>query len=79
MTTAISCIAPSLKLILEREARHIENSKEREAFIELLEEITDCPKGQLIGLDMPPGKCATADKPARAKRAPSEYNLFLKS
>ena len=70
--TSISCIHPGLKTIMVHEAAsHIQDLEERRIFLELVNALADC-KGTLIGLV--PGTGAT-----RAKRAPSKYNLFLKT
>ena len=69
-TASISCLHPQLKAILVHEAAtHIEDVRERRIFLELVNALADC-QGTLIGLETSGG--------GRAKRAPSEYNLFLK-
>lgn len=66
----ISCLHPQLKLILQGEAHHIADEKERQAFLKLLMATADC-QGMLIGLE------GGTTKGERKKRAPSEYNDFM--
>jgi hypothetical protein len=71
--TAISCLHPQLKRIIEHEAAsHIPDLAERQIFLHLVEALADC-KGMLIGFEPP-----TEERRGRAKRAPSAYNLFIK-
>ena len=66
----ITCLAGAIKQIFQAEAKHLEDEKERRAFLVALDEIDDCPAGQLIGVSGHSGH--------KTKRAPSPYNLFLK-
>lgn len=72
MPVAISCLHPGLKAILEREARHIEDPQERRLFEKLVTEAADCPKEQLLGVEL-------TRSSKRARRAPSAYNKFVQA
>lgn len=73
---AISCLSPGLKLILQAEARHIEDAAEKRAYLKLLEALADCSPGVLIGIDA--GESERGRRRSDTKRAPSAYNLFIK-
>ena len=70
----ISCLHPGLKAILEQEAKHILDTSERQAYLALLGELANCPRGMLIGLEAG----TTEQKNGRKKRAPSAYNNYVK-
>lgn len=70
--TAITCISGAIKAIFIQEAKHLEDEKQRRSFLVSLDEIDDCPAGQLLGI------AGGTSKSVRVKRAPSAYNLFLK-
>lgn len=69
---SISCLHPQLKRILVFEAKHIEDRKERDAFMGLIEAIANC-SGMLIGLE----QGATGRSRRRTERPPSKYNQFI--
>ena len=69
----LTCISPAVKKILQAEAHHVTDSKTRQTFEALLKETPDCRNGAVVGLETDDGQT----KPRRAKRPPSEYNLFI--
>jgi len=68
---AISCISPGLREILMAEAKQIEDREERKAFLEILEELKECPKGVLLGIE-------DGWRKRRGTREPSAYNLHMR-
>ena len=70
---SISCLGEGLKQVLQHEGRHIEAPAEKAAYDRTLRAIPTCPIGMLIGIEPAP-----TGRGGRTKRAPSEYNLFMK-
>ena len=71
----VTCVGPALRNILQAEAHHVTDAKMRQTFEALVKETPDCQNGAVIGLETDKGET----KPGRAKRPPSEYNLFIGS
>ena len=69
----VTCISPAIKKILQAEAHHVTDAKMRQTFEALLKETPDCQNGAVVGLEADDG----GSRPRRAKRPPSEYNLFI--
>ena len=78
-TASISCLHPGLKAILVHEAAsHIPNLAERQIFLRLVAALADC-QGTLLGFEAPAGSEQKPGKAGRTKRAPSAYNIFIKT
>lgn len=69
----LTCISPAIRNILQAETHHVADPATRQAFEALLNEAPDCKDGGVIGLELEEEQ----GKQKRAKRPPSEYNLFV--
>lgn len=70
----LTCLSPEARDLVLSEMHHIKGEKAREVFTRLVNQVTECPVGQEIGVEM-----AQAGKGGKAKRAPSAYNVYVGS